>query len=306
MTGARGVYVTLDELVRLQYRARGFDFLPRQPVHSLLTGRHGSRMRGRGLNFEEIRAYLPGDDVRSIDWKVTARKRETHVRVYTEERDRPAFLVVDQRISMFFGTRVNMKSVTAAELAAAAAWRVFDQGDRVGAVVFDDTDPTEVRPHRSQETVHRILRAVVDKNRALRAETDVRREPGMLNRVLEAVGRFAAHDYLVAIISDFDGANEETRRLVSRLAQHNDVLAVPIYDPIATEVPMAVRLVVSDGELQVELDTGRGTVRERLTQFTDDRLGAIIAWQTELGVPVLPITTDKDALEQIRRLLGAR
>lgn len=301
-----GVYVTLGELVRLQYRARGFGFLPRQPVHSLLTGRHASRMRGRGLNFEEIRAYLPGDDVRSIDWKVTARKGETHVRVYTEERDRPAFLVVDQRISMFFGTRVNMKSVTAAELAAAAAWRVFDQGDRVGAVVFDDAASTEVRPHRSQETVHRILRAVVDKNRALRAETDVRREPGMLNRVLEAVGKFAAHDYLVVIISDFDGADEETRRLVSRLAQHNDVLAVPIYDPIATEVPKAARLVVSDGELQVELDTGRGAVRERLAQFTDKRLGAIIAWQTELGVPVLPITTDQDALEQIRLLLGVR
>ena len=302
----KGVYVTLDELVRLQYRARGFDFLPRQPVHSLLAGRHASRMRGRGLNFEEIRAYLPGDDVRSIDWKVTARKGETHVRVYTEERDRPAFLVVDQRISMFFGTRVNMKSVTAAELAAAAAWRVFDQGDRVGAVVFDDKASTEVRPHRSQETVHRILQAVVDKNRALRAQTNARREPGMLNRVLESVGKFAAHDYLVAIISDFDGANEETRRLVSRLAQHNDVLAVPIYDPIATEVPKAARLVVSDGELQVELDTGRGAVRERLAQFTDDRLGAILAWQTELGVPVLPITSDKDALEQIRQLLGVR
>lgn len=306
MTETRGVYVTLDELVRLQYRARGFDFLPRQPVHSLLTGRHASRMRGRGLNFEEIRAYLPGDDIRSIDWKVTARKGETHVRVYTEERDRPAFLVVDQRISMFFGSRVNMKSVTAAELAAAAAWRVFDQGDRVGAVVFDDTASTEVRPHRSQETVHRILQAVVEKNTALRAGSDAHREPGMLNRVLESVGRFAAHDYLVAIISDFDGANEETRRLVSRLAQHNDVLAVPIYDPIATEVPEAARLVVSDGELQVELNTGRGAVRERLTQFTDDRLGAIIAWQTELGVPVLPITTDKDALEQIRKLLGVR
>ncbi|GMR22609.1 MAG: DUF58 domain-containing protein [Acidobacteriota bacterium] len=306
MTDTRGVYVTLDGLVRLQYRARGFDFLPRQPVHSLLTGRHASRLRGRGLNFEEIRAYLPGDDVRAIDWKVTARKRETHIRVYTEERDRPAFLVVDQRISMFFGTRVNMKSVTAAELAAAAAWRVFGQGDRVGAVVFDDTASTEVRPHRSQETVYRILQAVVDKNSALRADSDAHREPAMLNRVLESVGRFAAHDYLVAIISDFDGANEATRRLVSRLAQHNDVLAVPIYDPIATEVPEAARLVVSDGELQVEVDTGRGAIRERLTQFSDERLGAIIAWQTELGVPVLPITTDKDALEQIRRLLGVR
>lgn len=305
MSASEGVYVELEDLVRLQYRARGFNFLPRQPVHSLLTGRHASRMRGRGLNFEEIRAYLPGDDIRSIDWKVTARKGETHVRVYTEERDRPAFLVVDQRISMFFGSRLNMKSVTAAQLAAATAWRVFDQGDRVGAVVFDDTHSMEVRPHRSQATVHRILHAVVDKNTALRADSSAHREPAMLNRVLDTVAKFAAHDYLVAIFSDFDGADAQTRRLVSRISQHNDVVAVPIYDPMATDVPEAARLVVSDGELQVEMDTGRGAVRERLTKFTDDRLGAILAWQRELGVPVLPVTTETDALEQIRSLMGA-
>ena len=98
-TKASGVYVELDELIRLQFKARGFSFLPRQPIHSLLSGRHASRMRGRGLNFEELRDYLPGDDPRTIDWKVTARTGTPFVRVYTEERDRPALLVVDQRIN---------------------------------------------------------------------------------------------------------------------------------------------------------------------------------------------------------------
>ena len=300
----RHVYTSLDELIRIQYRARGFNFLPRQPVHSLLTGRHASRMRGRGLNFEEIRAYLPGDDIRSIDWKVTARLREPHVRVFTEERDRPAWLVVDQRISMFFGSRVNMKSVTAAELAAAAAWRVFDQGDRVGALVFDDSDIAEVRPHRSQETVRRILHAIVEKNRALSAGSDAKRHPAMLNRVLDGVLKVAPHDCLVAIVSDFDGADETTRKLVARLAQHNDVIAAPVYDPLANDVPESARLIVSDGELQVEIDASRGVVREKLAAFTDERLGAILAWQKELGVAVLPITTDEDALDQVRKLLG--
>ena len=90
-------------------------------MHSILAGRHASRLRGRGLNFEEIRRYLPGDDTRNMDWKVTARMRKPHVRVYTEERDRPCLLVVDQRQSMFFGTRRCMKSVAAAEVAALAA-----------------------------------------------------------------------------------------------------------------------------------------------------------------------------------------
>src|SRR6187431_225997 len=128
-----GVYADLAELVALRHRARGFSFLPRQPVQSLLAGRHASRLRGRGLNFEEIRRYQPGDDIRRIDWKVTVRTRLTHSRVYTEERERGVLLLVDQRIGMFFGSVKNMKSVTAAETAALAAWRVLAQKDRIGA-----------------------------------------------------------------------------------------------------------------------------------------------------------------------------
>ena len=133
-----GVYATLVDLVALQYKARGFSFLPRQPIHSLLAGRHASRLRGRGLNFEEIRRYLPGDDIRQIDWKVTARTRKTHSRVYTEERERTVLLLVDQRLTMFFGSVRDMKSVTAAETAALAAWHVLAQKDRVGTLVFND------------------------------------------------------------------------------------------------------------------------------------------------------------------------
>ena len=99
-TSVPGVYVSLEDLIRIRHRTRGFSFLPRQPVHSLLAGRHASKVRGRGLNFEEIRGYLPGDDVRSIDWKVTARTRKTHVRVFTEERDRPALLVVERVVAV--------------------------------------------------------------------------------------------------------------------------------------------------------------------------------------------------------------
>src|SRR5215475_5939729 len=122
-----GVYATLEDLVRFRHRDMRFSFLPKQPVQSLLAGRHASRLRGRGLNFEEIRRYLPGDDIRQIDWKATMRTRKTQSRVYTEERERTVLLVVDQRITMFFGSVANMKSVTAAEVAALGAWRVLAQ-----------------------------------------------------------------------------------------------------------------------------------------------------------------------------------
>ena len=155
------VHVTLDELLRLRHRAKGFSFLPRQPVHSLLTGRHASRLRGRGLDFEELRHYFEGDDTRTIDWAATARRGSPHVRVYTEERDRSVLLLVDQRMSMFFGSRRAMKSVAAAEAAAIAAFRVTSLGDRVGAIVFSEQGIVEIRPEARDAAVRRILAEVV-------------------------------------------------------------------------------------------------------------------------------------------------
>ena len=147
------IYANLKQLIALKFQATGFSFLPKQPIHSILSGRHASRLRGRGLNFEELRHYRAGDDIRTMDWKVTNRTGKPHVRVYTEERERPVLLLIDQRISMFFGSLLKMKSVIAAELAALSAWRVLSAGDRVGAIVFNDTDILESKPYRSQKNV---------------------------------------------------------------------------------------------------------------------------------------------------------
>jgi uncharacterized protein (DUF58 family) len=301
---APGVYVELDELIRLQFRARGFSFLPKQPIHSLLAGRHASRIRGRGLDFEELRGYLPGDDPRSIDWKVTARTGKPYVRVFTEERDRPALLLVDQRINMFFGTQVAMKSVVAAQLAALGAWRVFDQGDRVGALVFDDSDIVEVRPHRSRARVMQILQAVADKNHALRADLRVEPNGSMLNQSLERVSRIAHHDYLVTVISDFHGADDETRRLLTRLASHNDVLAALLFDPSKVNPLGGGHLVLTNGHLQVELDTSKGKLTRDLAEYFSADLQETKDILAKVGIPVLPIDTVGDPAEQIRAILG--
>src|SRR5262245_49425084 len=241
-TALGGVYADLDALIRLQFQARGFSFLPRQPVHSLLAGRHASRWRGRGLIFEEVRRYLPGDDIRNMDWHITARTRKPHVRVYTEERDRPVLLVVDQRLSMFFGSQRAMKSVVAAEVAALAAWRALNVGDRVAALVFDDREVVEIAPQRSRLQVMRILHTVAEKNHALRVEARLQAGPAILNRVLERAVRLAKHDSLVCLISDGAGADQETVRLITLLSAHNDVLVVFIYDPLEAQLPDAGQL----------------------------------------------------------------
>ena len=299
-----GVYVGLDDLIALEYRGRKVSFLPRQPVHSLLSGRFASRMRGRGLNFEEIRDYRAGDDVRTIDWKVTARLRKPHIRVFNEERDRQTIIVVDQRLSMFFGSRRAMKSVTAAEAAAIGAWRVLGVGDRIGAVVFGDRDVVEVMARRSRATVLQILGAIVAQNQALGVGRGLVSAPAMLNVALDRARRRAPHDAVVIVISDFDGVDDATREIVTALARHNDVIAALVHDPLQSDLPPSASMTVTDGELQIRLDVGRDSVRKSVSQATQDRLKGIFAWTHELGIPVLPLSAAEDTAAQLRRLLG--
>ena len=303
---SRGVYADLDDLIRLQFKVHGFSFLPRQPVQSLLAGRRASRLRGRGLDFEEIRRYIPGDDIRTMDWRVTARTQKPHTRVYTEEKDRPVLLVVDQRLSMFFGSQVAMKSVTAAEVAAMGAWRTLSVGDRVGALVFNDSEIREIPPHRSRQRVMQILETLLAMNHALRVDGDIKPDPSMLNRVLGKVLQIAKHDYLVAIISDFSGTDEETRRAVTRLAAHNDVIALFIYDPLEAHLPSFGKVIVSQGDLQLEVDTGDGQFRRRFSEQFENRLKAARDLMLRRGIPVLPIHTAEGVREQFRDLLGNR
>ncbi len=305
-SGDTRVYADLARLVALKHLARGFSFLPRQPVQSVLSGRHASRIRGRGLEFEEIRGYRPGDDVRSIDWKVTARTRQPHTRVFTEERDRPVLLLVDQRAAMFFGTRHAMKSVTAAEAAALGAWRALGVGDRVGALVFGDAACDAIAPRRDHATVLRILRAIVARNCALNAGMPVTDGAPMLNRMIESATRLARHDHLVVVISDFDGADDATRDMLKRLAVHNDVLCVPVYDPSAENLPRSGDLRVSDGRLEVLLPLGSGRVHREVADFASGRIAAILEFPRSIGVPVLPLSAGEDATAQVLKLLGAR
>lgn len=299
-----GVYVSLKDLIRLQHKARGFSFLPKQPVHSLLAGRHASRLRGRGLDFEEIRGYLPGDDIRSIDWKVTARTRKPHTRVYLEERERPVLIVVDQRLSMFFGTQVNMKSVTAAETAALTAWRVLNSGDRIGAIVFNDSDIREIRPHRSSKTVMEILNRIVEQNHQLNVTSPITSNPEALDTVLEKVSYLASHDYLVCIISDFYGISEKTRHIIKGISRHNDVIINMIYDPSAKDLMNSGTIVVSDGDRQVALDSSNDKIRKRVPEVFEGRLNALTSELTRFGVPVLPIHTAGEVGEQVRKILS--
>lgn len=297
------IHVSVEHLRTLEGAAAGLSFLPRQPVASVLSGRHASRLRGRGLNFEEMRTYLPGDDVRSIDWKATARTGSAHVRVFTEERDRPALLVVDQRMSMYFGSRLNMKSVTAAEAAAISAFRILGVGDRVGGIVFDDERSVAVAPRRSRRSVFALLEAISGANNRLRADRAVDPKPGYLNTVLDRAARTARHDHLVIVYSDFDGIDDDTERRLRTLAEHNDVLLALVFDPQAERPFRPQRLVVGNVTAQAEVDFASAAVRDAVGGYARERLARIHAWQETINLSVLPLSAGRATLEQLRELL---
>ena len=300
------IYVTLDELLRLRHRAKGFSFLPRQPVHSLLVGRHGSRLRGRGLDFEELRHYFEGDDPRTIDWAATARRGTPHVRVYSEERDRSVLLLVDQRLSMFFGSRRAMKSVVAAEAAALSAFRVASLGDRVGAIVFSENGIIEIRPTARETGVRRILAEVVRQNRALSATSPVPPDPALLNEALRRAARLANHDWLVCLISDTAGADAESVRLVTDITAHNDVLSIIVHDPLEEALPDIGHAVMAEGDRQIEVDLSADPLRRRFASAFALRRQKAEHFSLHHAIPVLPVATDRDVAGQFRELLGRR
>jgi len=303
---APGVYADLGDLIRLRFSSRGISLLPAQPLASVLAGRHASRLRGRGLNFEEIRRYLPGDDIRQMDWKVTARTRTPHIRVYTEERGREVLLLVDQRLAMFFGSRKNFKSVTAAETAALAAWRVIAAKDRVSAIVFNDTDLTVVPSGGSPAQVMRLLSVIVDRNHALAIDRGIVPGPAMFNTALARAERLVRHDALVIVITDGQGSDEQTRGILSRIAAHNDVVVALVSDPLETDLPDAGNRVFATGDLQLEADTSSASVRKAFREDFQQRLETARRYLVQREVPLLHISTAADAGPQIRKLLGTR
>lgn len=300
------IYTSLRALMRLRYSARGFSYLPRQPVRSLLSGRKRSRLRGRGLDFDELRHYRPGDDIRTMDWRVTNRTGKPHVRVYTEERDRPVVVMVDQRLSMFFGSQQKMKSVIAAEMAALTAWRVLGVGDRVGAILFNDNRNVEVKPTRNQRRVVGWLGQLATMNNELSVSAGHASNPAGLTGALRMLERSIGHDYLVVMISDFHGWNDAALESICRINRHNDIICALVFDPLERDISGASNLVVSDGKFQLEIEPDR---EELGRKFQESFTSSVAHVQGELrrhNILVVPVDTVTPVSRQLREKLGGQ
>jgi uncharacterized protein (DUF58 family) len=183
---------------------------------------------------------------------------------------------------------------------------VVSQKDRVGALVFSDAHIEEIRPQRSRATVMRILHAVLEQNHALSITRGQRANARMFNEVLRRCERLAKHDALVCIISDGSGADDETQRILTRIAQHNDVLFVFIHDPLEGELPDAGPLIFGDGLAQMEVNTSSKVLRDRYRDTYAEHRAQGRKFLLNRETPVIPLSTTEGVADQLGRQLGRR
>ncbi len=234
-SGAKGVYIDLATLLQTRHRAKKLKLFARRPAKSLLLGETRSRFRGRGMEFEEVRHYQPGDDIRSIDWRVSARTGKTHTKLYSEERERPVYLIIDQRNSMFFGSTYRFKSVFAAEIAAYLAWAALLSSDRIGAQIFNDTDTFDIKARRNRQAVLKMLHNIHHCNQLLPKPPE--KTAVSLSAVLEQSRRIVRPGSSLFIISDCHDLNDEAAKQLRLLRQHNDISIIQVSDPLEEAFP---------------------------------------------------------------------
>jgi len=296
------VFVSLQHLLKIEHIASGFSFLAKkQKVRSILGGKHASKLRGRGLDFEEVRNYVAGDDIRNIDWKVTARTQKTHSRVFSEEKEKPALIVVDQSKSMFFGSEKKTKSVVAAELAALAAFRIQKEGDRVGGVIFADDGLDIVFPKRDRRNILRFLERIVTRNRNLENTQPVNFEVAQ-KEVFQKIRNIVSHDFLVIIISDFHRYSPEVIKNITYTSQHNDVVLFKVYDPMERQIPTA-KMIVGDAEKQVLVDGTRKSIKEKFEQGFNADYESFETQMKKRRIPLILVDTVTDVDQQLKEIL---
>lgn len=292
------VFLTLEHLLRFEWLQSVLNFkVGKQKSNSVLSGRFASRLRGRGLDFEEARPYVIGDDIRKIDWRVTAKTGTTHTKVFTEEKEKPAFIFVDQSPTMGFGSVNKTKSVVAGELAAITAYKILKGGDRVGGLVFKGDTYDLITPKRDQRNVLQFLQKIVDANAEIYNQHEFEYE-AQLKDMISKLQNIITHDYIVIIISDFYRYNPETIQYMSMLSQHNDVILIKLFDPMEEELPND-KLTLTNNTKQISLLKHRDKVVEDLKTDFQSNYDAFKKEIEKYNITLFKINTVDPVEEQL-------
>ena len=311
----RGAYTELSALLRCRFAAQDLKLFAHQPARSLLSGGERTRFRGRGMDFEEVRLYQPGDDIRSIDWRVTARTQVAHTKIFREERERPVFMLVDQRSPLFFGSTRCFKSVLAAHIAALLGWAALANGDRLGALVFGDYNQRDVRPRRSKHAVLELLHQLQDYNHRLSSPitpapvqlpSGQTQKANSLNDMLSDARRIAKPGCALFIISDFHDLDKGAEQQLFELARHTDVTLVHVFDQLERQLISNSSLTISNGRERLQLAANEKAFQQAYTSQFDQQLDLLATICKRLRIPLLSYATHDDIQDGLRKAFGRK
>ncbi|NIV17191.1 MAG: DUF58 domain-containing protein [Woeseiaceae bacterium] len=303
---ASPVSVTQAGLIRLNGPARSIA-LDVLRVSSLQTGAYVSHFRGRGMEFDESRPYQPGDDPRSIDWRVTARSTTAYTKLFREERERPVLIVVDLRANMHFATQGCYKSVNASRAAALLSWAAHHRGDRLGGLIFGDTTHRELKPRLGRQAALRFVHQLAehpDWEHRIRSEKQDGAAP--MTQAMAALRRVARPGSLVVILSDFIDFTRSAQAYLSGVARHNEVLAVFLNDPLERKLPPPGHYRIVSDEEELAIDTVAKAARKDYESAFLSRTGELEAFCQRYGVHLMPMSTGNDPVAALQTALGRR
>ncbi len=302
------LYPRLDDLLELRHQAHTLGLPSHHLVNSSFAGLYASVFRGAGVNFEEVREYREGDDIRYMDWKVTARTNEPHLKIFREERERSVVLCVDKGPHMQFGTRGTFKAVQAARAAALIGWAASRLNDRVGGLVFGDPKAglQHFRPSRGRRALWQLLRTLTEPG------TEQDRSIDCLGEALQRATSGLPTGSLVFVIADLNRDAMVLERVLGNLTQRNSVVLIPVDDPADWEIPAMGLATFSgtDGTL-MEIDTDDPAAQRAYARAWEARRTLLTAIAQRLHIVMMPISTQDEihlslihALEQRARARG--
>ncbi|KAJ9430196.1 Protein of unknown function DUF58 [Candidatus Pantoea symbiotica] len=291
----------MADLMALAGDAQRLDNPPGQIPPGALTGERVSRQQGRGLNFDSLRRYQPGDDVRLIDWKATARLRSPWIRLYNEERERPVFILVDQRLDMYFGTRCQMKSVAAGYTAALLAWRSWHDGDRLGCAVLGD-DELALHPCRAPKRNLMPILNDIQRLNALLPDHYAQDRPSKISLAdaLQRIVTLLPSGSWLGIISDFHDLDAHCDAVLAHLRRRCDITAFVTLDDLHRRLPAQGKLSAYYQQVSSVIPLS-ATLSDRINQRVTERLSLQQRRLQRVGVTVKTIVSGLPVLPQLQQ-----
>lgn len=264
-----GIYTDLASLLAIRHWANDLKLFSRHAARSMLLGETRSRFRGRGMEFEEVRPYQAGDDIRTIDWRVSARTGGTYTKLFCEEHERPVHVIVDQRNSLFFGSNKQFKSVLAADVGCAIAWAALAGSDRIGGQIINEYDERDIRAKRNKQAVLKFIHDLNELNNSLPAAHSHDKTANTIANTLEECRRITRPGTAIFIVSDFYDFDDSAAKALSTLGRHSDLTLIQIVDPLEQQLPSG-KVAVSNGDdrLSVSLNSG---LKENYLALLEDR-----------------------------------